>query len=73
MMAHACRLQLELLERLAAAVKVVALQLPIGARHRQIVETLQQQQSYRFVQQTVWHNLSRLSILMASSQLTHQH
>ena len=42
MMAHARRLQLELLEWLAAAVKVVALQLPIGARHRHIVEALQQ-------------------------------
>ena len=43
MMAHARRLQLELLEWLAAAIKVVALQLPIGARHRHIVEALQQQ------------------------------
>jgi hypothetical protein len=42
-MAHARRLQLELLERLAAAVKVVALQLPIIARHCHIVEPLQQQ------------------------------
>jgi hypothetical protein len=41
-MAHWGRMQLELLEWLAAAVKVVALQLPGCARHRHVVEALRQ-------------------------------